>query len=134
MKLLEEDVELISSKRSIDTAMPPPITIMIPITTTVTGTNSICALRGKTTSNANIFPVKHTTSTNTNRSKRLWLKLKLNDKDDLNVFINHSVNVSRLENELANDFVNDIANDFVNDIANDFVKTSFDKPGGGGAP
>ena len=48
--------------------------------------------------------------------------------------LNHSVNVSRLENELANDFVNDIANDFVNDIANDFVKTSFDKPGGGGAP
>ena len=36
---------------------------------------------------------------------------------------NHSVNVSRLENELANDFVNDIANDFVNDIANDFVNT-----------
>ena len=134
MKLLEEDVELISSKRSIDTAMPPPITITIPITTTITSTNSIRALRGKTTSNANIFPVKHTTSTNTNRSKRLWLKLKLNDKDDLNVFINHSVNVSRLENELANDFVNDIANDFVNDIANDFVKTSFDKPGGGGAP
>ena len=61
--------------------------------------------------------------------KILKLRLKLNDKDDLNVFINHSVNVSRLENELANDFVNDIANDFVNDIANDF-----DKPGGGGAP
>ena len=129
MKLLEEDVELILSKLSIDTAMPPPITI--PITTTVTSTNRIRALRGKTTSNANIFPVKHTTSTNTNRSKRLWLKLKLNDKDDLNVFINHSVNVSRLENELANDinvFVNDvIANDFVSDIANDFVT------GGGGA-
>ena len=53
---------------------------------------------------------------------------KLNDKDDLHVFINHSVNVSRLENE------NELANDFVNDIANDFVKTSFDKPGGGGAP
>ena len=31
---------------------------------------------------------------------------------------NHSVNVSRLENELANDFVNDIANEH----------------GGGGAP
>ena len=57
--------------------------------------------------------------------------LKLTDKlikDDLHVFINHSVNVSRLENE------NELANDFVNDIANDFVKTSFDKPGGGGAP
>ena len=44
---------------------------------------------------------------------------------------NHSVNVSRLENELANDFVNDIANDFVNTKGR---KTSFDKPGGGGAP
>ena len=37
--------------------------------------------------------------------------------------LNHSVNISRLENELANNFVNTKGR-----------KTSFDKPGGGGAP
>ena len=41
----------------------------------------------------------------------LKLKLKLNDIDNLNVFINHSVNISRLENELAND-INVFVNDF----------------------
>ena len=41
----------------------------------------------------------------------LKFKLKLNDIDNLNVFINHSVNVSRLENELAND-INVFVNDF----------------------
>ena len=87
---------------------------------------------------------------------------KNNDIDDLNVFINHSVNVFWLENELANNinvfvnhFVNDFVNDFANDlpvvtvIINDFVNWGYLQPfckgetknspdeessGGGGAP
>ena len=109
MKLLEEDVELILSKLSIDTAMPPPITI--PITTTVTSTNRIRALRGKTTSNANIFPVKHTTSTNTN----VFVKFK---------FLNRNMNIDVLSKLIASKWSSKTKG----------RKTSFDKPGGGGAP
>ena len=124
MKLLEKDVELISLKRPIDTAMPPPITIttslrsrLLPCRTddinvfinhsgfsnmyrntititemvrlqlcrpsTVMSMNSIRALRGKTTSNANVFPVKHKTSTNTN----VFVKFKfLNRNMNIDVF------------------------------------------------
>ena len=46
---------------------------------------------------------------------------------EINGFVNHSVYVFRLDNELANDindkkvFVNHLVKDFINDFANDFV-------------
>ena len=53
---------------------------------------------------------------------------------EINDFVNHSVYVFRLDNELANDindknvFVNHLVNDFVNDFANDFVNNFVNKP------
>ena len=54
-----------------------------------------------------------------------FVNTKVKDINDVNVFLNHFANV------FVNNFVNDI-ND-IRDI-NDGRKTSFDKPGGGGAP
>ena len=73
-----------------------------------------------TKTKTDVFPVKYNSNTNvTNvfvnkppRPLRPWQRMiKLADIDNLNVFINHSVND---KNVFRLNFVNDFANDFVN--------------------
>ena len=73
---------------------------------------------------------------NANANKPLENEL-VNDINDKNIFVSHSVTD---KNVFVSHSVNDIDDVYnINDFANDFVntkgrKTSFDKPGGGGAP